>query len=129
MGSALVNALVQLTPVALVPVANRTATLTGAALNIKKYDGIGKIALHGLRATGTLTPTIEESADGSTGWAVCSTDVFAGFTAITAGTDFFEAVNINVSKAKGFIRLVGTAASTPDHTYGATFVAPEQYRP
>lgn len=128
MGVALINAVVQMTPVELAAIAVRTATFTGTAVNVKAYEGQGKVILHGLRTTGDLAVTIEESADGSTGWTTCTTDVFAGFTAVAAGTTFLQYGNLNLSKVKAFIRVVGTASNTPSHTYGVTLTGPEKYR-
>ena len=116
--------------VALAPVAARTSTLTGAALDLLLYDGLGEIVLHGLRTTGDLTPTIEDSADGSTGFAVIATSALSSaFTAITTGTDFIQARTLDVAIVKRFIRFIGTAANTPSHTYGATFGGMKKYRP
>lgn len=105
---------------ALAAVAARTTTLTGTGFDTKEYEGVMKVALHGVRVTGDLTPTLEHSADNSTGWAVIPAGSFAGFTAITAGTDFLQAVDLKVDGAKRYVRLIGTAATTPSHTYGAT---------
>jgi len=115
---------------ALAPVAARVVTLTGAALDLLNYDGLAKIRLHGVRATGDLTPTIEDSADGTTGWAVIPAGALdSAFTAITAGTDFLQSRVLEVGIVKRFIRFIGTAANTPSHTYGATVSAKPKYRP
>lgn len=127
--TALVNAVTQLVFSALAPVAARTATLTGAAFDLLDYEGQARITLHGVRTAGSLTPTIEESADGSTGWAaVPASSLSTALTAVTSGTDFIQSVNLDVSITKRHIRLVGTAASSPDHTYGATIAGVKKFR-
>jgi hypothetical protein len=115
---------------AFAPVAVRTTTLTGAALDIRAYEGLMRINLHGLRATGDLTPTIEDSVDGSTGWVVVPASALdSAFTAVTAGTDFLQSRVLDKTQTRGFIRLIGTAANTPSHTYGAAVVGVKKYRP
>jgi hypothetical protein len=110
----------QMIVTALAAVAVRTATLTGTGVDIKEYEGVMKVALHGLRTTGDLAGKLQDSADNSTGWADLSTDKFAGFTAIAAGTDFLQVVDLKVDGCKRYVRFVGTATNTPSHTYGAT---------
>lgn len=116
--------------IAVAPVAARTTTLTGAAIDLLSYDGLGLLLLHGVRVTGDLTPTIEDSADGTTGFAVIPAGALSSaFTAITAGTDFLQSRVLDVAMVKRFIRLIGTAANTPSHTYGMSFTGWPKYRP
>ena len=122
------NIAAQLAPVALAAVAARTSTLTGTALDINAYDGLVLVVLHGVRTAGDLTPTLEHSDVSGSGFVTVPTGIFAGFTAITAGTDFLQAVVLDASAAKGFIRLIGTAANSPNHTYGATVIPIKKYR-
>jgi len=115
--------------VVLAPVAARTSTFTGTALDLLNYDGLAEIVLHGVRTTGDLLPTIEDSADGSTGFAtIPASALSAALTAIAAGTDFIQARVLDVSIVKRFIRLIGTASNTPNHTYGATVGGFKKYR-
>lgn len=117
--------------VAIVPVAARTTTLTGAAIDLLSFDGPGVIRLHGLRTTGDLTAIgIEDSADGSTGFAaIAASALSAAFTNITAGTDFLQSRVLDVAVVKRFIRFIATAGNTPNHTYGVTLTAWPKYRP
>lgn len=119
----LMNALTQAFVNALAAVAARTSTLTGSAFNTTDYDGLGLLVLHGVRTTGDLTPTIEESDASGSGYATIGTDKFGGFTAITSGTDFLQFGIINLAAAKQFIRFIGTATNTPNHTYGCSLIA------
>lgn len=121
-----INALARVTVAALAAVANRTATLTGTGLDLLTAEGVARVTLHGLRATGNLTPTLEHSDDNSS-WATAPTSAFAGFTAITSGTDFLQSVQLDTRECKRYVRLVGTAASTPDHTYGASVAYFKKY--
>jgi len=116
--------------VALAPVAARTSTLTGTALDLLNYDGLAKIILHGVRVTGDLLPTIEDSADGTTGWVVIPAGALdSAFASIVAGTDFLVSKTLEVGIVKRFIRFIGTASNTPSHNYGSTVAAMKKYRP
>lgn len=116
--------------VVIAAVASRTTTLTGTAIDLLAFDGLGILRLHGLRVTGDLTPTIEDSADGTTGFAVIPASALsAAFTAVVAGTDFLQSRVLDVGIVKRFIRLIGTAANTPSHIYGMTLSGWPKYRP
>jgi len=88
-----------------------TATVTGAAVLVNHYTG----GLEIFQTVGTVsgtTPTldgkIQDSADGSTGWA----DVTgATWTQVTA-SDADQAIVVNVDSTKQYIRYVGTIAGT-----------------
>lgn len=111
---------------ALAPVAARTSTLTGTGLDLKDYDGTVRIALHGVRAGGDLTPTLEMSDSLGSGYVAVPAGAMStppgatAFGPIIAGTDFLRQVDVDVSQTKGFIRFIGTASNTPNHTYGVT---------
>lgn len=123
-----VRSLVNSEVVALAAVAQRTSTLTGSAIDMGAYEGTAKVILHGVRATGTLTPKLQDSPDGSTDWTDVPTALYeGGFAAITAGTDFLQEVDLDVQAARRYVRFVGTAASTPDHTYSVTACAVKKY--
>lgn len=91
-----------------------TSTITGAAVDVREYVGGMKV----VQAVGTVagtTPTldgkIQDSADGSTGWA----DVTgATFTQVTASTNN-QMIEVQARASKRYIRYVGTIAGTsPD---------------
>lgn len=128
MSPSITNVATQLAPAALAPVAARTSTLTGTAIDISSYEGLILVVLHGVRTAGDLTPTLEHSDVSGSGFVTVPTGIFAGFTAITAGTDFLQAVVLDASACKGFLRFIGTAANSPNHTYGATVIPIKKYR-
>ena len=93
-----------------------TASFTGAAVDVSGDVNPGKgnmlFLLDCGAATGTLDAKIQQSDDGATGWA----DVTgAAFTTINAapGTQIISAY-----VGKRYIRVLTTAASSPNHTYG-----------
>lgn len=84
-----------------------TARLTGAevftaAQDVRIYTGIATAILMALATTaGTLAVKLQDSADGSTGWA----DVAgAAFTSVTAGPSA-QRLAFNVGACRGFVRL------------------------
>ncbi len=108
----------ELTTLTLSNVAARTSTVTGSAVDLLGY--IGKIKI--LQIVGTVsgtTPTldgkIQDSADGSTGWA----DVTgATFTQATASDDV-QSIGLDTRAVKRYIRYVGTiGGTTPSFAMG-----------
>ena len=73
-----------------------------SALNVATYTGITTVILSARAATaGTLAVKLQDSADGSTGWA----DVpGAAFASITAGPSS-QRLPFNVGACRGWIRL------------------------
>lgn len=67
------------------PVA-RTASGTGSAVDLRGYESIAAYVSVGAKAGGTITPSLEDSADGTTYAAVGTGDLDGAFAAITAGT-------------------------------------------
>jgi hypothetical protein len=98
-----------LTTEELLPCAVRTATATGSAVLIKDYTQmVGCTLLSSIATTGdTLDAKIQDSADGSTGWA----DVTgAAFTQVTASADLTETIFFDSNAVKAYVRAVGTIA-------------------
>ncbi|HND52536.1 MAG TPA: hypothetical protein PLV92_09075 [Pirellulaceae bacterium] len=91
--------------------ATRTTTVTGAAVDILNVDGPMLVVQHVGTVTGT-TPTLDgklqDSADGSTGWADITG---ATFTQVTA-SDNLQAIKLEASEVKRYVRYVGTIAGT-----------------
>lgn len=111
----------------LLATATRTTTATGSAFDIHDYDGRYQIILTSSVGTGT-TPTldvkVQDSADGSTGWADLSG---ATFTQVTDAADSTEAITIDTDTAKAYIRIVGTiAGTTPSFSFGVVGVGATQ---
>jgi len=107
-----------LTQTALSHIAARTTTVTGSAVDVRRYKG--GLLIQQLVGTTSGTPTlngaIETSANGSTGWTAITG---ATFTEVTAA-DNVQKINVDVRQTRGYIRYVGTiAGGTPSLTMGA----------
>lgn len=112
---------VHLAAVAL-PLANAAGTRTGDAVNRSAYQSCVLAAILGAE-TGTPTSftydaKIQDSADGSTGWADYTPDgsTVAALTQVTAGSATAR-LNVDLGGAKKYIRVVEvitiTGGSTP----------------
>ena len=110
------------------PVASESTTFTGATTNIadlKDFDGDIQIILDSGAAasSGTMTGKIQDSADGSTGWA----DVTGGgFTAV-AQAAAKQVLTINRDGIKRYIRFVGTIASSGTTIYSVNGYGLKKY--
>jgi len=94
--------------IAAVSAAN-TAAATSAAVDLKDYEGAMIIVQnHGL-GTGTLDGKIQDSADGSTGWADVTGAVFTQSTT----TADCKAIALQSKQCKQFIKYVGTIVTGP----------------
>lgn len=67
------------------PVA-RTASGTGSAVDLRSYESAAAYVSVGAMAGGTITPSLQDSADGTTYAAVGTGDLDGTFSAIAAGT-------------------------------------------
>lgn len=67
------------------PVA-RTASGTGSAVDLRGYESAAAYVSVGAMAGGTITPSLQDSSDGTTYTAVGTADLDGTFAAITAGT-------------------------------------------
>lgn len=110
------------------PVATETATFTGATTNIadlKDFDGDIQLILDSGAAasSGTMTGKIQDSADGSTGWA----DVTGGgFTAVAQAASK-QVLTINRDAIKRYVRFVGTIAASGTTTYSVNGYGLKKY--
>lgn len=91
-----------------------TANATSAALNLIEYEGPLLITENHGAGTGTLDGKIQDSADGSTGWA----DTGFVFTQKGAGAAV-ESMNLQSKQVRQYIRYVGTIVTGP-HLLGVT---------
>lgn len=111
------------------PAAAITATTTnGSAVNILDYEGPVVIVLDARNvagATPTLDVKIQDSADGSTGWADVSG---AAFTQVTTGQSS-QRIVVDSNACKKFIRDVGTigGTSTPSYIWSANLIGRKKY--
>jgi len=95
---------------ALLAPASQAATVTGSAFNIAalNWDGQIEITQNVGAVTGSITGKIQDSADGSTGWADVSG---AAFTAATAAG--VQRITFEAGATAGYIRYVGTIVTGP----------------
>lgn len=124
-----INAHDNFTSVEVAPVLRRTSTLTGSAIDIKDYVGKMKFILASAAAAAGSSPTLDvklqDSADGSSGWADISG---ATFTQVTDAADATEEIGVNIDGVKRYIRAVGTigGTSTPTFDFGVIGVGAKQ---
>lgn len=109
----------QLTRFPLHPVASETATFTGAGGNIANlaaFDGDIAIFLDSgaAAASGTMTLTLEGSANGSTGWTPITS--FPAFTVVAQAASTQVRV-LSKDEIPQFLRCVGTIAASGTTTY------------
>lgn len=93
--------------------ATRTATGTGAAVDIRGFDSAKLVLSVGTVATGgTFTGAIGESDDGTTFTAVAAGDLQGSFTAIAAASAGMQEVGYIGSKQyiTGIVTFGGTGA-------------------
>lgn len=109
------------TRVALAPTAARTATGQGSAVDVRQLVGLGQFMLDCAAGTGTtpnLVVSIQDSPDGTTGWA----DVIS-FTAVTTVASAQDR-GLDVRSTRGFVRarwvITGT---TPSFTFSLNGLA------
>ena len=109
----------EVTMVEALPVAARTSTANGSAVNLVDYDD--DIALTLMTAAGsgtspTLDVKVQDSADGSSGWGDVSG---ATFTQVTDAADAHETIYVDADAVKQYIRIVATiGGTTPSFTGG-----------
>lgn len=91
--------------------ASQASTVTGSAVDLAALDLQGNVEITQAvgDVTGTITGKIQDSADGSTGWADISG---AAFTAVTAANDT-QRLTINATSVRRYIRYVGTIVTGP----------------
>jgi hypothetical protein len=66
--------------------ADRTASGTGSAVDLRGYESAAAYVSVGAKAGGTITPSLEDSVDGTTYAAVVAASLDGTFAAITTGT-------------------------------------------
>lgn len=123
----LLNALSEAYSLILANPVPRTSTLTGTAIDLQDYDGVGLFILNASAATAGTTPTLDcklQHCDTSGGTYADITG--ATFTQVTgvAGTAGVQIKKLNVANLKRYVKLIGTIAgtSTPTFDFAAEFV-------
>lgn len=116
-----------LTLTAVHPTAARTTTGQGSAVDLREYAGDVAMILDSAAGSGTtptLDVTLEDSADGSTGWGAVSG--FA-FTQVVGVASQQKAV-LNKDAVKRYIRAVYTiGGGTPSFTFSVNGVGMKKY--
>jgi len=94
------------------PPASRTAgAANGTAVNLRNYHAAAVVFTVGALGGGTATPSIEESADGSTGWAAIAAGRLSGtLAAISADSVLVIGLTDIAGITKSFVRPVITVA-------------------
>ena len=113
------------------PVALRSAntTVNGTAVDRADptggYDGFNSamaVVVTGTITDGTHTVTVQDSDDGSTGWAAAAAEYTQG-AAVIASTDDNTVLEIGYTGSKRYLRLsVTTAGATTGGTFGGVIV-------
>lgn len=97
--------------VSLPPASRTAATANGTAVNLRNYHAASVVFSTGSLGGGTATPTIEESADGSTGWTAIAAGRLNGtLAAIAADTVLVIGLTDIAGITKSFVRPVITVA-------------------
>ena len=101
-------------------IAANLTTVTGAAVAVAGFTG-NLLVIQNVGVVSGTAPTldgkIQDSVDGSAGWADVSG---ATFTQVTASNNI-QAIAVNSDATRGFIRYVGTIAGTaPSFISGST---------
>ena len=109
--------------------ADRGTSANGSAVDILDYEGQAAAILQSAAGTGT-TPTldvkIQDSADGSTGWADVTGAAFAQVTNAASA----QVLKFNASAARRYIRAVATVGgTTPSFSCAVSFVGKKQIIP
>ncbi len=86
-----------------------TAAATSAAFDLLTYEGPLLITENHGVGTGTLDGAIQDSADGSTGWAAVTG---YGFTQKTT-TASIQAISFQSKQSRRYIRYIGTIGTGP----------------
>lgn len=91
--------------------ASQASTVTGSAVDLNAYEGPCAIVQSHGTGTGTLDGKIQDSADGSTGWA----DVTGATFTQSATTADVKVLVLNPRQTKRYIRYVGTIVTGPQN--------------
>lgn len=120
--------------VSLVPASRTAGAANGTAVNLRNYHGATVVFSTGALGGGTATPTIEESADGSTNWtaipaerlngtlaAVADSSVLViGLTDIGGITKKYVRPVITVAGGSGTLCAAYVIRSEPQHAPAST---------
>lgn len=110
----------------------QTSSTNGAAVDLQGYTGQLAVVLNAAKGTGnadnTLDVKIQDSADGSTGWADLSPAAAFAQVLGSGGADSTQKVVINSDNVRRYIRYVSTLAGTsPSYRLGIVALGNKQY--
>lgn len=115
---------------ALAPTATRSATFTGATVNVinlHALDGDIQVILDSSAVTGagSITCAIEHSVDGTTGF-----DAVPGgaFTAVTLASASKQVLTLSKDDIRAHIRVVGTVSGTASAAYSVNGYGVAKYQ-
>lgn len=91
--------------------ASQASTVTGSAVDLIDYEGPVRIVQNHGTGTGTLDGKIQDSADGSTGWADVSGATFSQSTT----TADVKSLAIDPKQIRRYIRYIGTIVTGPQN--------------
>lgn len=97
----------------------RTSTVTGSAVDVRKFEGVGQLLLQSSAATAGTSPTLNVKITESATSGGTYTDVTgATFNQVTDAADLTQMIPFDFSACKGFIKVVGTIGGTSTPTFG-----------
>jgi len=111
-----------------IPSAVRTASVNGAAIDVKDFDKriIFILSSAIMSAADTLDVKIQDSADGATGWADVAGAVF---TQVTDAAALFEKIFLDTESTRRYLRVVCTiAGATPSVAFCVVLIGNKQVR-
>lgn len=93
--------------VSLAPASRTAATYNGTSVYLAGYNSAAVVFSTGDLASGTATPSIEESSDGSTNWAAISADRLNGtLAAVSANSTLVIGLTNVAGITKKYVRAV-----------------------
>lgn len=99
--------------------AAHAASVNGAGVDIKGFDGVVVSFVVGAITDGAHTPTVEESDDNATFTAVAAADLEGALAALVANTN----QRVGYKGGKRYLRAVSTVAgATAGGVYAATVI-------
>jgi len=104
----------------LIPMASVTATANGTGVDIQQWVGQLAVYLACKNTAGTsptLDVTLEDSADGSTGWAAISGAAFTQVTDANTAAAVLLQINVNADACKRYIRAVKTIGGSSNPAF------------
>ncbi len=106
----------KLTLAPLFPTAARTVTVNGAALNVVDFLGRLKVILDSTVGAGTaptLDVKLQDSPDGTTGWA----DIGVAFAQVTDAAASLQDIALPIDRQDRFIRGVATITGSAGQSF------------